>query len=135
MCTISICILIFIEPISNFQLISMHFNELSFNSLDFIGCHWIFIGFPLIFIGFHWISSDFHWISIDFVLFSIDFNWFSTIFNGFQSISQDFHRISFNFLLISMMCISRSSEVILGVKKGHFEVKTLKHGQMYIICI
>ena len=40
-----------------------------------------------------------------------------------------------NFILILIMCISRSSEVILGVKKGHFEVKNLKHGQMNMIYI
>ena len=34
-----------------------------------------------------------------------------------------------------MICIPRSSEVIDGVKKGHFEVKNLKHGQMPMICI
>ena len=40
-----------------------------------------------------------------------------------------------NFLLNSMICILRSSEVILEVKKGHFGVKNLKYGRMHMICI
>ena len=34
-----------------------------------------------------------------------------------------------------MVCISRSSKVILGVQKGHFGVENRKYGQMHMICI
>ena len=33
------------------------------------------------------------------------------------------------------MCISRSSEVIKGVKQGHFGVKSQKYGQIHMKCI
>ena len=40
-----------------------------------------------------------------------------------------------NFISNSMVCVSRSFDVILGVNKGHCGVKNRKYGQMYIKCI
>ena len=45
-----------------------------------------------------------------------------------------YHSIG-NFLLNPMICISRSSKVILGVTKGHFGVKSGEYGQMHMIRI
>ena len=58
----------------------------------------------------------------------------SKIWNMAKCTRYAYHSVG-NFPLNSMMCISRSSEVILRGQKRSFGVKNLKYGQIHKICI